>query len=328
MKTIFTLLLICGYSAMMRAQQGPPVVPEFAVEGARWYYKNTGKNNDIVKHIYVERKGYKFVEAFNFTTSKYQQYAALRLIFHYLDKDSAAVDYDTLYVRYDTGRFEYYVEKYKIFDPVYAGIINSNTGRNVTSANPFIWNNAYMQRRMHAQKLVKATCATINNKTLGFYELESHPCNFYPIGVEIIERIGSTFYMFRTDSCGKDGYGGPLLWYFDPEIGLYEHGKTKIEMCEYTEPTDTTFTAIENQLSLHSTIKTYPTPFTNSLNLENINSSSVMVYIYTLDGKCFYKVKLYGNENKSINTIDWKTGVYVIKFENEDGVSARKIINL
>ncbi len=326
MKSIFRLLLICSCFTLSLKAQNAPIVPKFAVEGARWYYKNIGKNSDVVKHIYVERNGDSTVEAFNFSNKKYEDYDAARIIFHYLYEDSTIAGKDTLLIKTDTSFIGFYNEKNRVFFQLYSGL--SGTGQYLYSVHPFAHGNMdYNARQRSFQYLTGTNCAKLNGTTLGYYELTDFPCWTYPLGNEILERVGSTYYMLRFDSCRKDLYGGPLIWYYDPELGLYEHGKTKLELCNKD-------TLIINSIKVNNipvkekTLKVYPVPFANVLHIESADTDAGSVHIYAMDGKCFFTGGLRFREKLPVNTENWPAGVYLVKQHTKHGIVTSKVIKL
>jgi hypothetical protein len=78
------------------------------------------------------------------------------------------------------------------------------------------------------------------------------------------------------------------------------------------------------ELGSENTISVYPNPakdFINIISTENINKITVINFA----GQKVFEKKISDETNILLNTASYKTGVYIIKIETEDGITAKRI---
>jgi hypothetical protein len=69
----------------------------------------------------------------------------------------------------------------------------------------------------------------------------------------------------------------------------------------------------------------YPNPFTNSLEIKLKSKELGLVEVYSLDGKKVLGEKI-NNGSLSINTVDWKSGIYTIKINIDNDIRVYKVV--
>jgi PKD repeat protein len=72
-------------------------------------------------------------------------------------------------------------------------------------------------------------------------------------------------------------------------------------------------------------INAYPNPFNNTLNVVVNGNEQTSVSVYNLFGSVIYQ-NTVSNNTVDINTTEWKSGVYIVKLQNEAGTTIKKVI--
>ena len=80
-----------------------------------------------------------------------------------------------------------------------------------------------------------------------------------------------------------------------------------------------------NITDLNNIIDIFPNPTSDIVNIYIDNYERSIINIYTLDGKMLKKLEPNMN-NTLINTSSWDKGVYLIKIQNQKGISTHKLI--
>ncbi len=132
-----------------------------------------------------------------------------------------------------------------------------------------------------------------------------------PIGNEIIENIGDTYYMFPWVYGGCDAsWAGPLRCYEDIVIGAYNFGTA--QSCDYT-------TVGINEFDNDFKIYVFPNPASNQINIKTNFKKRYYYNIYNLFGQ-LEQAGILQSDYTTISTSDFSNGVYniVISTENKD----------
>jgi len=144
-----------------------------------------------------------------------------------------------------------------------------------------------------------------------------------PMGGDIIENIGDTYYMFPWTFYGCDGaWSRPLRCYEDTVIGAYNFNTAP--SCDYT-----LIVGINEAYNL-SNISVNPNPFTQTtqINLpENISFNNLTIEIFDILGR---KVKSYFNIKEhqiTLNRSDFKEmGLYFVRIKNNEYSEVIKLV--
>ncbi|MCK4361080.1 MAG: T9SS type A sorting domain-containing protein, partial [Bacteroidales bacterium] len=109
--------------------------------------------------------------------------------------------------------------------------------------------------------------------------------------------------------------------------GLYCYYATAVyDQCESGPSNDTCvecWVGIEELIS-ESSVNVYPNPasdFVNVVSTENITKITVINYV----GQVVYEKKVVEETSIMLNTASYETGVYMIKVETEDGITAKRV---
>lgn len=331
-KNISVLSLIYLLTALspLRGQSFTGV--DFGMEGARWYYKNSGKDKEHIKNIYIESvKDTMITYYVNGKDTVQDTVSAHILLLNYLDKDSVLNGRDTViicsnyYYSGDNRGYTNFYSKEHSWINLYV-----HNDLKLYANSPFIAVNKTINY-FPIKRNGNNDCAIVKGDTLQYVELAVNPnfCDRYQTG-NILERIGSLFYMFPTDTCKKDTYGGELLWYEDPEFGRFTPMQDSIVPIA-CHPKDTTPNGIFIGLKPEDDLKIFPQPFQDILHIRTELPLS-NIEIYNIQGKLISSNNiLHTNSNSSSiewNTENWKCGLYLIKMKTNNSIQIYKILKL
>jgi len=325
-KIIFSILSLilsyCSYSQIIE-NDTLDFKGGWPVEGATWYYLNTGFDT-TVKYIKVN-----YYKDFLYTDSNYYgsvHTVKLRsLLFQYLDKDQNVV-FDSVFYFYindhpnnpritdyfDGQIFIYIYKNYKLsynsFYFFYNQILPTGDG--------WRWSAPIVTQvfKPFGQFYMSDTgTIVINGANLFKCKYNSdNPC--YSWGDMVIKNIGSTEYFFPLDNCTMYPVGGPLICYKDDKIGLF---KTGIDCPCF----------IENQE--FDLVNIYPNPVKDKLTILSKNRDLMFSYsIISSNGQTIISKENINSDFEKVNVNHVKPGIYILKYRQGNKTKYLKLIKL
>lgn len=293
------------------------------VEGATWYYLNTGFDT-TVKYIKVN-----YYKDLLYTDSNYYgsvHTVKLRsLLFQYLDKDHNKVSDSVFYFYindhpndpkvtdyFDGQVFIYFYRNKKL---VYNSLYFFNN-QIISGKDSWKWTAPIVTQvfKPIGQFYMSDTGTIIinGNKLFKCKYNSIDPC--YSWGALVIKNIGSTEYFFPLDKCTMYPIGGPLICYKDNKIGLF---KTGIDCPCF----------LENQE--FDLVNIYPNPVIDQLTILSKNREEMFSYsIMSSTGQTIYSKKNINSDFEDVNLNHVKPGIYILKFEQGNKTKYLKVIKL
>jgi hypothetical protein len=301
---ILLLLSSFGLFSQIGVFQLATIDSTWAPPGATWYYQNQGKDSANVKHIRVDRVGDTLYKAGGINHIFYPlRYN--KLLFSYLDRNGKVLAIDS-----------YYTARHK--DTIWSIEMDSGKFLNPTTyITLYAWEKLYNSVKYYTlawtsiNKLIyddfeyidTVLCEQINGFNLKRINIR-HYNNHNPRLGDILERIGSVGYFFPLDTFSNSLYGGKLIWYYDPQFGKYEVGKTKVDTCMR-------ILGINGNIESNLLVTVYPNPCFNYLMLQLKSKTPGECSINSIEG--IQKWKGLVSTDIDINTMGWAKGLYIIR---------------
>ena len=146
--------------------------------------------------------------------------------------------------------------------------------------------------------------------------------------VKIAEQASNTFTYTDLDHSGNN-------YYYQIEIinpfpcSVNSSSSKKYAGTSNYESTKSNIVSSEELTSLalieKSNFEIYPNPATNALYVKTNGGNEIKISILSTDGKVI-KSNRYENENIEIDISDLNTGIYILRFENQDNLISKKFV--
>lgn len=289
------------------------------VEGATWYYLNTGFDT-TVKYIKVN-----YYKDFLYTDSNYYgsvHTVKLRsLLFQYLDNDQNVV-FDSVFYFYINDHpnnpkiTDYFDGSIAVYIYEKGKYVSKGLYNFVNQPEDFSWPIPVVTQvfKIYARFSMSDTGTIIinSNKLFKCKYNAIDPC--FSWGDMVIKNIGSTEYFFPLDNCTLYPIGGPLICYKDSKIGLF---KTGIDCPCF----------IENQE--FDLVNIYPNPVKDHLIILSKNRDEMFSYsIASSNGQTIISKKNINSDFENVNLNYLSPGIYFLKYEQGNKIKYLKLIKL
>jgi hypothetical protein len=146
--------------------------------------------------------------------------------------------------------------------------------------------------------------------------------------VKIAEQASNTFTYTDPDHSGNKNYY--QIEIFNPfPCSVNSSSSKKYAGTGNYESTKSNIVSSEELTSLalieKSNFEIYPNPATNALYVKTNGGNEIKISILSTDGKVI-KSNRYQNENIEIDISDLNTGIYILRFENQDNLISKKFV--
>jgi len=294
MKNLLAILLLIPILSMSQATWAP--------DGAVWYYNYTN-NSATEGYIKVE-----YLKDSLFNGQNCKVLLKSRHTFNHILEESATDSMGLEFTYEENNQILYY--RMNEFTILYDFSLENGNDMAITGLPKGEC------AELGSVIIDKVENVNINGFDLIKQNIHRTDTSVWDLGNEIIERIGSKSYMFpELVKCLSDmNEGGELRCYYDDEIGWFQVGNQE---CDY-------ITNINSAPKDIIDISIYPNPTNDSFTVKTNNNLKSHLYILNITGKVLFEDEF--SEKINVSTKKYKKGIYIVKVENINNVTIKKII--
>lgn len=283
-----------------------------AYSGSEWYYKNVIR--DTLKYPYVHLVYEKdtFVIDSLIPTKK----ATVKKISTFLiDSQNNRVYHSSLYI----GE---YTETVVIFNMQKKRIESFWVYKdNLYEVKPYVAISNYLtQNKWDTYAFELSHCVNIKNRQFAIYYARPYNYSCKVFMGDYIERIGCLNGFYITDTCLKEQYSGPLLWYKDDEIDTFWPGITTMDPCSF-------WLDKKEPILSENKVVVYPNPSSSEVTLQLSRPlPHFTLRLFDMQGRVLLQEVYEHREVLHLNLQPFAKGMYFLELQTTTGRTTTKLL--